>query len=269
VQLTPNEQRILVYKRTSTRYLAFVDNDVTVESGWLTFLLECAEETGAGIVGPLYMENVRGKDLIHMFGGEIRRRDADGNPCFREVHHFAHKPLEALGDARTRQETELVEFHAILIRTQMLMEVGAFDPQLYCTAEHSDLCIRAREAGWKIMLEPRSIITYEIPQKLDREDRRHFGLRWSEAWSRASVARISEKFGVPIDHPDLRARLNWTSIHRQRALLPLSTLRKVPNDRAHRFLLRVAKAFEVRLNRRSYPARQYARPVEARAGAKR
>ncbi|MBL0038754.1 MAG: glycosyltransferase [Nitrosomonadales bacterium] len=53
--LWPNQARTKVLDRISSEYTVFIDNDVQVESGWLEKLVACADEAGAGIVGPLYL----------------------------------------------------------------------------------------------------------------------------------------------------------------------------------------------------------------------
>src|SRR5579864_7036334 len=51
--LSPNQARNIGLRAANSKYVVFVDNDVIVASGWLTALLQCAEETNASLVGPL------------------------------------------------------------------------------------------------------------------------------------------------------------------------------------------------------------------------
>src|SRR4029079_17162464 len=53
--LWPQQARMRVLDAIETEYTAFIDNDVEVETGWLEALVACADATGAGIVGPLYL----------------------------------------------------------------------------------------------------------------------------------------------------------------------------------------------------------------------
>src|SRR6185436_15805021 len=55
--LTPNAARNLAAARVRTKYVAFVDNDALVSPGWLDALVDCAESTGAWVVGPVYCES--------------------------------------------------------------------------------------------------------------------------------------------------------------------------------------------------------------------
>jgi hypothetical protein len=50
--------------------VAFIDNDVIPERGWLEALRRCMDETGAWIVGPLYCEGEPDAAVAHMAGGE-------------------------------------------------------------------------------------------------------------------------------------------------------------------------------------------------------
>jgi GT2 family glycosyltransferase len=51
--LWPSQARRRIAGLLDTKYAVFVDNDVAILPGWLERLVECAEQTGAGIVGPL------------------------------------------------------------------------------------------------------------------------------------------------------------------------------------------------------------------------
>src|SRR5206468_4649806 len=51
----PNEWRAEIVPLLSSPYAVFIDNDVVVRAGWLDKMIACAEETGAGIVCPLYL----------------------------------------------------------------------------------------------------------------------------------------------------------------------------------------------------------------------
>ncbi len=72
--LWPQQARQRVIDQVTSEYVVFMDNDVQVEPGWLDKLVACADETGAGVVGPLYLigDGVRAP-LIHMAGGRARR----------------------------------------------------------------------------------------------------------------------------------------------------------------------------------------------------
>lgn len=49
--LSPNHARNIGLSHVDTKYLVFLDNDVIVSPGWLQALVNCAETTGATVVG--------------------------------------------------------------------------------------------------------------------------------------------------------------------------------------------------------------------------
>src|SRR5512134_3333559 len=68
--LSPNSARNLGAQAVQTRYVVFIDNDVVVAPNWLGPLVECAEETGASITGPLSFESRPLHTHVHFAGGE-------------------------------------------------------------------------------------------------------------------------------------------------------------------------------------------------------
>ena len=70
--LTPNQARNRGATRATTRYIVFVDNDVVVAPGWLAPLVECADATGAAVVGPLTYEGRPLHRILHFSGGDTR-----------------------------------------------------------------------------------------------------------------------------------------------------------------------------------------------------
>src|SRR5690606_3710530 len=70
--LSPTQARNIALQRVQTPYVLFVDNDVFFADGWLTRLLDCAEDTGAWVVGPLPFEGELADARIHNAGGFCR-----------------------------------------------------------------------------------------------------------------------------------------------------------------------------------------------------
>ena len=234
--LSPNEARNLgVRAASATQHIVFVDNDVLVSPGWLESLVRCADETGAWIVGPLYLIGSPGKSRVHMAGGEARIVERDGRRVFHERHLFANRPLADVRPQLERGPCELVEFHALLIRHEVLDRIGPLDEKLLSLNEHVDVCMRVREAGGEVYFEPESVVTYVPPPPWGRGDRSYYLLRWSDAWARATQRRFAEQWDLPADDRMLRAQMHWTKEHRW---LLLRTLLNVCGREFGRFLRR-------------------------------
>ena len=50
---------------------------------------------------------------------------------------------------------------SILLRADVLKEIGCFDPAYYLTYEEVDWCCRARKAGYRIVYEPRAVVYHK------------------------------------------------------------------------------------------------------------
>ncbi len=257
--VTPNQARNLAVRHVRTPHVVFVDNDVLVTEGWLDALVDCAEETGAWVVGPLYFEFLPEGRRLHMFGGECRILVNPAGQCvYYERHHHAHALRADVTEPLVRQETELIEFHTVLVAMQAFRELGPLDEGLLCNAEHGDLCLRVRNAGHTVYLEPTSQITYAPPKRLEDADRDWFLLRWSEAWAAATHRRIDEKWGLTPGNGETRRARSWVADHRRYRLLWLNTLRKWIGPKwAKSFEKRLVAPLEGALNRRKYPLANY------------
>lgn len=252
--LSPNQARNLAVAHARTKYVVFVDNDVLVSPGWLEALVDCAEQTGAWVVGPVYCERLPAATRIHMAGGEARFEQHDGRRVLRQRHRFYGKPLAEMRPQLRREPTEQIEFHCALARRDVFDRLGALDEQLWSAAEHTDLCLAVREAGGEVYLEPESVITYVPPPPFTADDRRYFMLRWSHAWNAASVERFRTKWQLAADDPALEFLAGWLNQHRQIAWYrAVWVLRRLGATPARWLQKRILGPVESWINRRRYP----------------
>lgn len=214
--LAPNEARNLGAKHaTDSEFLLFIDNDVTVSEGWLDRLFVCAAETGADIVGPLYMIGEPGSDRIHMAGGEVSFPESDQGRGFLERHRHSHTPRAQAGPLH-REAVDFVEFHCMLVKAEVFRAVGGLDEELLSMCEHTDFCLAAARTGAVTYFEPASVVTYSPPRRFQRGDRSFFLLRWSDDWNRRSAERFAAKWGVE-DRTSLDDTVRWAGRHRRKA----------------------------------------------------
>jgi GT2 family glycosyltransferase len=201
--LSPTEARNLGLREAAgTRYVVFIDNDVLVRAGWLEALVGCADETDAWLVGPLYCFGEPPFSTIHMAGGTAHIEVRDGGRYMSERHHW---PGEHLGEMRprlVRTRTELIEFHCMLVRTEVFGRLGPLDEGLLSDFEHIDFCMKVREAGGFVYLDPQAVVNWITPPPLAWSDLRYFMLRWSDAWNRASLRHFREKWQMTEQDPN-------------------------------------------------------------------
>jgi GT2 family glycosyltransferase len=218
--LTENQARNLAIPEVTTKYIAFVDNDVEFAPGWLEALCACAEETGAAIVSPVVCWGEPVHTTIHFAGGSASIALEGGERRFRESHWLYDRRLAEVQAGLVRQPSELAEFHCMLVRRDTFDRVGLLDEELKSIHEHTDFCLRVRAAGGSVMFEPKAVITYVMGARLGFSDLVYFFYRWNHDWSLASDVHFHKKWGTVFSD---QVTSEFTVAHRRRAW---SSLRK-------------------------------------------
>ncbi len=209
--LSPNEAKVLGARHATGRHVAFLDNDVLVEEGWLERLVECAEATGAGAVAPLYLERLGREERLHMFGGRCRITDSNGKRALDVTHEDRKGTIPA---AAARSRTEHIEMHGFLLEASLLHSLALFDPEIPTIPENVDFCLQLASAGRTLWIEPASRVTVLLPEVLDPMDREFFRRRWSDDWIERGFARIRSKWRLDGHQPVLESQRRWAVAHR-------------------------------------------------------
>lgn len=198
--LTPNSARNIGLAQVDTKYVAFVDNDIIPASGWLKALIDCSEATEATVVGPLMCQYLPIHEEIHFAGGESHVVvDARGRRRLREKMYKQGKKITDPRVKLARTETELCEFHVMLVRTEIFQHLGMFDEQMLNTKEHLDFCMNVAESGGSVYFEPESLVTYVPTSPLKFSDLHYYMLRWSDAWELNTLSRLRQKWNLAED----------------------------------------------------------------------
>lgn len=198
--LYPNQARNLGLTKVKTKYVLFADNDIVVQPGWLKALVECAEATEAAIVGPLMCQYEPIHEEIHFAGGESRIVvDIKGRRRMREKMYKQGHSVANLRSQLRRSQTELCEFHCMLVKASIFEELGYLDEQMLNTKEHIDFCLSVIQAGYKVYFEPDSLVTYVPAIPLEWSDLHYYMLRWSDAWEIGSLNRLRQKWNLAED----------------------------------------------------------------------
>lgn len=147
-------------------YVVILNNDTYVDKNFLSELLKVAEkDSKIGILaskiyfapGFEYHKNrYDKKELGKVFwyaGGEMDWKNIIG-------HHRGVDSIDK-GQFDQIEETELATGCCMMIKREVLEKVGIFDDRYYLYYEDSDLNIRVKKAGFKIMFVPRSVIFHK------------------------------------------------------------------------------------------------------------
>lgn len=154
-------------KHATGKYILFLNADCTVTSGWIRPMYDMAEaDKEIGMVGNMQLK----KD---------NRIDSAGSQWSWKTNHFEHigrntyngKSLskaislnEAPEDLMLPGEREMVTGCCFLMPQSLFQDLEGFDTIAFRIGywEDSDLCMRVRSAGYKIMYQPDSRIYHAV-----------------------------------------------------------------------------------------------------------
>jgi Glycosyl transferase family 2 len=209
--LWPSEVRRRLAGSIDSTYAVFIDDDVLVAPNWLESLVACAEETGAGIVGALYLWGEDANtDRIHMAGGELTEEREAGGIVLRESHRHINKaPGEVVLE---RAECGYVEFHCMLMRREVFRAPEIFDDRIVCVHEHIHASLIARAMGYKTFIEPAARVTYLVSAPYAVSDLPVFRRRWSSQACESSIRAFADRWGVIDDERSFGVR-NYVARH--------------------------------------------------------
>jgi N-acetylglucosaminyl-diphospho-decaprenol L-rhamnosyltransferase len=148
---------------TTAPYIVVANPDTEAQSGAVELLREFADtHPRAGIVGPqLQFPDGRWQPSRRRFptvrGTLVRRTPLRTvlRPEKRQVDHYQldEHPTEPV-------EADWMLGAFLLLRRDMLAELGGFDPGFRLYGEDIDLCYRAAKAGWERWYVPQSTVTH-------------------------------------------------------------------------------------------------------------
>lgn len=178
----------------------FLNNDTIPRPGWLSALVAPLAEEDVGVVGAklLYADGT-----IQHAGVAVREVDGDPHP----FHHYLCHPHDAPHVDR-RRDLQMVTGACLLIRRELAERLGGFDEAYWNGHEDLDLCLRAREAGFRVVYEPRAVVTHLESQTKRLLGMENFvfrgGVENEEAKGRR---RFLERWRdtIEVDEPRLRA----------------------------------------------------------------
>lgn len=131
--------------------IAFLNNDVILRPDWLRRLAKAmADDERIGVAGCklLYPEG----NLIQHAGGILRY------PLALPDHYGFRQP--DTGQFDEIKDVDYVTGAAFVARRELLDRIGAFDEGFYFYFEDTDLCFRARAAGWRVVVVPQAVAVH-------------------------------------------------------------------------------------------------------------
>lgn len=135
--------------------LVFVNNDVIVKPGWLAPLLDGLRRPRVGVVGSKLLF----PDGTIQHAGVILLHDPDGQG-YLDGNHLLYRQIAEHPMANRSRELRAVTAALMAVRRELFADLGGFDEGYLNGNEDVDFCLRAGEAGWRVLYEARSVAVH-------------------------------------------------------------------------------------------------------------
>ena len=140
-------------------YILLLNNDTVVAPGFLTEMVKVAERDDQnGIVGPkTYLYDTPPQFWLAWANIDM---------------HRGHATVAGFGETDEGQYDDVREIHGylpgscLLIKQQVIQNIGLFDESYFCYWDETDYCFRVRKAGYKIVYASQAKIWHKKSVRL-------------------------------------------------------------------------------------------------------
>lgn len=181
-------------------HVCILNNDVTVEPGFLGPLLAALQSgPDIGVVTPLVAEETGGDGRVWALGAAVDWHTA---AVTRRYAGSAIDPWRG----RAPFAVDVASGAAMLVKREVFEQVGLLDESFFLYYEEVDWSLKARQAGYRILAVPSSVVWHEVSATLGtaspvvdyymlRNHLRLIGRHWSGTrrrylWSRVVVRHL-------------------------------------------------------------------------------
>jgi GT2 family glycosyltransferase len=150
-----NNVGVRVALEQGAEWVLVLNEDTLVAADMLSRLVAAAERAEIGIVGPL-VYHADEPQVIQTAGGVLDRH-------WRSFHQGLNE-LDR-GQYVNPRPVDWVSGCAIMVRRQVIEQVGAIDERYFYYWEETEWCLRARRAGWQIWIAPQAKMWHKGVQR--------------------------------------------------------------------------------------------------------
>ncbi len=153
-------------------YYVLLNSDVEVSRDWIQPIAELMESDKSIAACQPKVKSFHKKDLFEYAGASGGWMDYLGYPFSRgRIFDTLEKDS---GQYEKSEEVFWASGAAMFIRAELFHQIGGFDASFFAHMEEIDLCWRLKRAGYKIMVEPQSVVyhvgggtlEYDNPRKV-------------------------------------------------------------------------------------------------------
>lgn len=132
-----------------------LNEDTLVHPDCLALMAQAAHGARIGVVGPMVYHHNE-PTVIQSAGGRLDR--------FWQATHSGENETDHGQFSRPR-EVEWISGCAILVRRDVIAQLGALDERFFYYWEETEWCLRARRAGWRVLHVPQAKLWHKGVQR--------------------------------------------------------------------------------------------------------
>ena len=137
-------------------WVLVLNEDTILDPDCLTRLVEAGEaDERTGIVGPLVYHHNE-PEVIQSAGVWL-------DFVWRSIHIGQNEPDR--GQYTDPRQVDAISGCAILVRRQVIEQVGSLDERFFYYWEETEWCVRARKAGWRVVHVPKAKLWHKGVQR--------------------------------------------------------------------------------------------------------
>lgn len=143
-------------EQTRYPYTVLLNSDVETTPGWADTLLEYMENhPDVGACQPKIRSYYR-REMFEYAGAAGGLIDALGYPyCYGRLFDCIERDE---GQYDTERAVAWATGAAMMVRTQLYLDLGGLDTAFFAHMEEIDLCLRIRRAGYRVMAVPKAMV---------------------------------------------------------------------------------------------------------------
>ncbi|KAB8335202.1 glycosyltransferase family 2 protein [Scytonema tolypothrichoides VB-61278] len=194
--LMPNQSRNLVIQEFNSDddFLCFIENDVLVEEGWLSYLIQACEECPADVAIPRIIEGRLGATKIH-WDPNLGQVDSVQTTDGIKLQILPPTGDQQLDQGSHRRKLELSgEVHCQLYRRSVFDRVNPFDDVVYLDWIDSSMALH--NSNISVVFEPKSVVHFWHPFPPELDDLNYFLKRWDLQQAAKELDQIQKKWNL-------------------------------------------------------------------------
>ena len=136
-----------------------MNQDIEIKKGFIKPILN----NSADIISPI-IKFKRGDEWVYDCGGKI-------NWWWGRTKHVELRIMNY--ELRIKKKIDYVSGCCMLIKREVFEKIGLFDERYFMYFEDVDFCLRAKNAGFQIAVEPKSVVIHNIAEGRKKSLRQH------------------------------------------------------------------------------------------------